>query len=162
MLYDLSQTTIPMDNVDVEYLAMPRRWEIGNITRFMLVIGPVSSIFDYVTFFMMLYLFKAWDKPELFQTGWFVESLLTQTLIIHIIRTAKLPFVESRASFPLILSSLLVAGVGIGLPFTWLGSALGFMPPPPTYWAALICILLSYGLLTHLVKTWFIGRFGLG
>jgi P-type Mg2+ transporter len=83
LLYDFSQTTIPTDNVDSEYLAMPRRWDIGNIVKFMLMIGPISSIFDYVTYFLMLYAFNAWDKPALFQTGWFVESLLTQTLIIH-------------------------------------------------------------------------------
>ena len=98
LLYDFSQTAIPTDNVDAEYLAMPRRWDIGNISKFMLLIGPISSIFDYVTFAMMLIVFHAWDKPALFQTGWFVESLLTQTLIIHIIRTAKVPFLESRAS----------------------------------------------------------------
>jgi P-type Mg2+ transporter len=161
LLYDLSQTTIPTDNVDAEYLAMPRRWDIANITRFMLVIGPVSSIFDYVTYFMMLYLFSAWDKPALFQTGWFVESLLTQTLIIHIIRTAKLPFVESRASVALIATSLLVAAAGIAIPFSWLGSVLGFVRLPQTYWIALCFILLSYAILTHLMKTWFVRRFGL-
>ena len=98
LLYDFSQTTIPTDNVDAEYLAVPRRWDIGNIAKFVLFIGPISSIFDYVTYFLMLYGFNAWNNPALFQTGWFVESLLTQTLIIHIIRTAKIPFLESRAS----------------------------------------------------------------
>ena len=84
----------------------------------MLLIGPISSIFDYVTFFMMLTVFHAWDKPALFQTGWFVESLLTQTLIIHIIRTARVPFLESRASAPVIATSLIIAAVGVILPFT--------------------------------------------
>ena len=98
LLYDFSQTTIPTDNVDAEYLAVPRRWDIGNIAKFVLFIGPISSIFDYVTYFTMLYGFHAWTNAALFQTGWFVESLLTQTLIIHIIRTAKIPFLESRAS----------------------------------------------------------------
>ena len=97
LLYDFSQTTIPTDNVDAEYLAVPRRWDIGNIAKFVLFIGPISSIFDYVTYFTMLYGFGAWTNAALFQTGWFVESLLTQTLIIHIIRTAKIPFLESRA-----------------------------------------------------------------
>ena len=102
LLYDFSQTAIPTDNVDEEYLAAPRKWDIGNIFKFMMFIGPISSIFDYVTFFMMLYVFDAWNNPSLFQTGWFVESLLTQTLIIHIIRTAKIPFFQSRASAALI------------------------------------------------------------
>ena len=107
LLYDFSQTTIPTDNVDAEWLAKPRQWDIGNIARFVLFIGPISSIFDYVTFFMMLYVFDCWDNPALFQTGWFVESLLTQTLIIHVIRTNKMPFIQSRASWPLIVTSLM-------------------------------------------------------
>ena len=134
LLYDFSQTTIPTDNVDAEYLAVPRRWDIGNMSKFVLLIGPISSIFDYVTFFVMLSVFHAWDKPALFQTGWFVESLLTQTLIIHIIRTAKIPFIESRASAPVIATSLIVAAVGIALPFSWFGGTLGFVPLPPMYW----------------------------
>ena len=161
LLYDFSQTAIPTDNVDAEYLAVPRRWDIGNITRFMVLIGPISSIFDYVTYFMMLYAFGAWDKPALFQTGWFVESLLTQTLIIHIIRTAKVPFLESRASAALITTSLIIAAVGIAIPFSWLGPTLGFVHLPAGYWLPLGGILLSYAILTHLMKTWFVRRFGL-
>ena len=161
LLYDVSQTTIPTDNVDAEYLAVPRRWDLGNLSKFVLLIGPISSIFDYVTFFMMLTVFGAWDKPALFQTGWFVESLLTQTLIIHIIRTAKVPFLESRASAPVIATSLIIAAVGIILPFTWLGGTLGFVPLPPTYWVPLCLILLGYAVLTHLMKTWFTRKFGL-
>ena len=161
LLYDFSQTTIPTDNVDAEYLAAPRRWDISNLSKFVLLIGPISSIFDYVTFFMMLTVFQAWDKPALFQTGWFVESLLTQTLIIHIIRTAKVPFLESRASGALIATSLIIAAVGIILPFTWLGGTLGFVPLPPTYWTALCLILLGYAILTYVMKTWFSRRFGL-
>jgi Mg2+-importing ATPase len=98
LLYDFSQTAIPTDNVDEDYLTVPRKWDIGNIFKFMVFIGPISSIFDYATFFTMLYVFDSWNNPLLFQTGWFVESLLTQTLIIHIIRTAKIPFLQSRAS----------------------------------------------------------------
>ena len=161
LLYDFSQTAIPTDNVDAEFLAVPRRWDIGNITKFMLFIGPISSIFDYVTYFMMLYAFNAWNNPALFQTGWFVESLLTQTLIIHIIRTAKIPFLESRASTALITTTLIIAAIGIALPFSWLGGFLGFVPLPAGYWIALCLILLSYVVLTHFVKTWFIRRFGL-
>jgi Mg2+-importing ATPase len=161
LLYDFSQTTIPTDNVDDEYLAVPRRWDIGNMSKFVLMIGPISSIFDYATFFVLLAVFHAWDKPALFQTGWFVESLLTQTLIIHIIRTAKIPFFESRASAPVIATSLIIAAVGIALPFLWFGEALGFVPLPPTCWIYLVLILLSYAVLTHLVKTWCTRRFGL-
>ena len=98
LLYDFSQTAIPTDKVDEEYLTSPRKWELGNITRFMIFIGPISSIFDYATFFTMLYVFHCWNNPALFQTGWFVESILTQTLIIHIIRTAHIPFLESWAN----------------------------------------------------------------
>ena len=161
LLYDLSQTAIPTDNVDDEYLAVPRRWDIGGITKFVLLIGPISSIFDYVTFALMLGVFHAWDKPALFQTGWFVESLLTQTLIIHIIRTAKVPFLESRASPALIATSLVIAAVGIVLPYTWLGGTLGFVPLPPGYWLPLCLVLLGYAVVTHLMKTWFSRRFGL-
>ena len=161
LLYDFSQTTIPTDNVDAEYLAVPRRWDIGNIMKFVLLVGPISSIFYYVTYFVMLYVFNAWDKPALFQTGWFVESLLTQTLIIHIIRTSKVPFFQSRASVALIATSLIIAAVGIVIPFTWLGAFLGFIPLPPTYWLALVLILPSYAVVTHLMKTWFVRRFGL-
>jgi P-type Mg2+ transporter len=161
LLYDFSQTTIPTDNVDAEYLAVPRRWDIGNIAKFVLFVGPISSIFDYATYFTMLYVFDAWNNAALFQTGWFVESLLTQTLIIHIIRTAKIPFLESRASTALITTTIIIAAIGIALPFSRLGGFLGFVPLPPAYWIALCLILLSYVILTHLVKTWFIRRFGL-
>ena len=161
LLYDFSQTTIPTDNVDAEYLAVPRRWDIGNIMKFVLLIGPISSIFDYVTYFVMLYVFDAWDKPALFRSGWFVESLLTQTLIIHIIRTARVPFFESRASLALLTTSVIIAAVGIVIPFTWLGAFLGFVPLPPGYWIALLLILPSYAVLTHVMKTWFVRRFGL-
>ena len=161
LLYDFSQTTIPTDNVDQEYLAVPRRWDVGNMSKFVLLIGPISSIFDYVTFFIMLSVFHAWDKPALFQTGWFVESLLTQTLIIHIIRTAKIPFFESRASAPVIAASLVIGAVGIALPFTPLGDTLGFLPLPPSYWIYLFLILVGYAVLTHLMKTWCSRKFGL-
>jgi len=161
LLYDFSQTTIPTDAVDPEYLAFPRKWEIGGITRFMVFIGPMSSIFDYATYFVMLYMFHAWNNAALFQTGWFVESILTQTLIIHIIRTAKIPFIQSRASTPLILSTLLICAVAVALPFSPLASALGFTPLPPLYWPIIAAFLLSYATLTHLVKTWFIRRWGI-
>jgi Mg2+-importing ATPase len=161
LLYDFSQTTIPTDNVDEEYLASPRKWDIGNIFKFMVFIGPISSIFDYATYGMMLYVFDAWSNPSLFQTGWFVESLLTQTLIIHIIRTARIPFIESHASPALIATTVIICTVGMTLPFTWAGSALGFVPLPWLYWPLVAGMLVTYAILTHLVKVWFIRKWGL-
>jgi Mg2+-importing ATPase len=162
LLYDFSQTTIPTDHVDEDYLAQPRRWDIGNIAEFMLFIGPISSIFDYVTYFTMYYLFNAntVEKASLFQTGWFVESLLSQTLIIHIIRTRKIPFIQSYASLPLILTTIIICSIGLWLPFSSFAGTLGLTLLPPLYWPILGGILLTYLVLTHLVKTWFIGRFG--
>jgi P-type Mg2+ transporter len=161
LLYDFSQTAIPTDNVDEEFLARPRRWDISNIFKFMVFIGPLSSIFDYSTYGMMLFVFDAWTNPALFQTGWFVESLLTQTLIIHIIRTAKIPFIESHASPALITTTIIICAVGITLPFTWAGSALGFVPLPWLYWPLVGTMLLAYAILTHFVKVWFVRKWGL-
>ncbi|MDU6834231.1 MAG: cation transporting ATPase C-terminal domain-containing protein, partial [Bradyrhizobium sp.] len=161
LLYDFSQTTIPTDNVDDEYVASPRKWDIGNIFKFMIFIGPISSIFDYATYGMMLFVFDAWNNAPLFQTGWFVESLLTQTLIIHIIRTAKIPFIESRASPALITTTIIICTIGMTLPFTWAGAALGFVPLPWTYWPLVTAMLLMYAVLTHFVKVWFTRRWGL-
>jgi Mg2+-importing ATPase len=109
---------------------------------------------------MMLYVFNCWQNPALFHTGWFVESLFTQTLIIHVIRTNKIPFIESRASWPLILTSIIIVVVGAGLTVSPLANTLGFIPLPPLYWLFLAIILLGYALLTQAVKTWFIRRFG--
>jgi Mg2+-importing ATPase len=161
LLYDFSQTAIPTDNVDEDYLKQPRRWDIGNIFKFMVFIGPISSIFDYATYAMMLFIFDSWSNAPLFQTGWFVESLLTQTLIIHIIRTAKIPFIESRASAPLIATTIVICVIGMTLPFTWMGGALGFVPLPGLYWPLVASMLLSYATLTHLVKAWFVRRWGM-
>jgi Mg2+-importing ATPase len=161
LLYDFSQTAIPTDNVDEEYIAAPRHWDISNIFKFMVFVGPISSIFDYATYAMMLFVFNAWTNPSLFQTGWFVESLLTQTLIIHIIRTAKVPFIESRASPALITTTIIICVVGVTLPFTWAGSALGFTPLPALYWPFVAGMLLCYATLTHLVKLWFVRRWGM-
>lgn len=159
LLYDFSQTTIPTDNVDAEWLAKPRRWAINKILRFILFIGPISSIFDYITFFIMLYIFNCWDNPKLFHTGWFVESIFTQTLIIHVIRTNKIPFFQSRASWPLLLTSLLIVGVGAWLTVSPLANALGFVPLPPFFWLLLTLMMICYALLTQGVKVWFVRRF---
>jgi len=160
LLYDFSQTTIPTDQVDADWLTRPRKWTIGEIQRFILFIGPISSIFDYATFFIMLYVFNAWNNPALFHTGWFVESLFTQTLIIHVIRTNKLPFIQSRASWPLIFTSIIIVSVGAWLTVSPLAETLGFVALPPLYWLLLAVMLVCYVLLTQLVKTWFYRKFG--
>jgi Mg2+-importing ATPase len=160
LLYDFSQTTIPTDEVDAEWLTTPRQWTIDKLLRFILFIGPISSIFDYLTFFLMLSVFNSWQNPALFHTGWFVESLFTQTLIIHVIRTNKLPFIESRASWPLIISSLIIVAVGVWLTVSPLADMLGFVPLPPLYWLYLAIMLLCYAVLTQVVKRWFVRRFG--
>ena len=160
LLYDFSQTTIPTDQVDAEWLIKPRQWTIGRILRFILFMGPISSIFDYLTFYMMLYMFNCWHNPALFQTGWFVESLFTQTLIIHVIRTNRIPFIQSRASWPLILTSLIIVAGGTWLTVSPLAGSLGFVPLPPLYWLYLVLMMLGYALLTQVVKSWFVRRFG--
>ena len=163
LLYDFSQTAIPTDGVDEEYLARPRRWEIGNIGRFMVMIGPISSLFDYATYCTMYFLFGARTPTQaaLFQTGWFVESIISQTLIIHVIRTSRLAFIESRASTPLMLTSLGVCAVGATLPYSPFAGALGFVPLPPLYWPILALMVLAYLVLTHAMKVWFHRRFGI-
>ncbi|MGA2071752.1 MAG: magnesium-translocating P-type ATPase [Sedimentisphaerales bacterium] len=160
LLYDFSQTTIPTDEVDADWLSRPRTWTIGKILRFILFIGPISSLFDYATFFMMLYFFNCWQNPALFHTGWFVESIFTQTLIIHVIRTNKIPFIESWASWPLILTSVIIVAVGAWLTVSPLAKTLGFVSLPLMYWLYLAIILLGYAILTQVVKAWFIRRFG--
>ncbi|MGO8788452.1 MAG: magnesium-translocating P-type ATPase, partial [Terriglobia bacterium] len=146
LLYDFSQVPIPADAVDEEQVARPRPWNIGEIKRFILFIGPISSIFDYTTFFVMLYIFKCWDpsRASLFQTGWFVESLMTQTLIIHVIRTNKMPFIQSRASWALTATTLAIMAFGMLLPYSPLASALGFTHLPRMYWPILMLTLLAY------------------
>lgn len=160
LLYDFSQTTIPTDQVDAEWLVKPRQWTIDKILRFILFIGPISSIFDYLTFFLMLYVFNSWNNPALFHTGWFVESLFTQTLIIHVIRTDKILFIQSRASWPLIITSVIIVGVGALLTISPLANTLGFVSLPPMYWLYLAIMMLGYAVLTQVVKVWFVKRFG--
>ncbi len=156
MLYDFSQVPIPTDAVDEEQVARPRPWNIGEIRRFILCIGPISSIFDYSTFFVMLWAFKCWDpsRASVFQTGWFVESLMTQILVIHIIRTNKIPFLESRSSRPLAITTLSILLLGAWLPYSPLASALGLAHLPGMYWPILTLTLLCYISLTQGVKVW--------
>jgi Mg2+-importing ATPase len=160
LLYDFSQVPIPTDTVGLEETAKPRPWHIGEITKFILLIGPISSIFDYTTYFVMLYVFDAWDpsRASLFQTGWFVESLMTQTLIIHVIRTKKIPFIQGRASWPLTVTTAIVMSVGMWLPYSPLATALGFTQLLPLYWPLLFLTLLCYVVLTQIVKMWLIRK----
>jgi Mg2+-importing ATPase len=152
LLYDFSQTTIPTDSVDEEFLQKPRKWAMGDMRKFIISIGPISSIFDYLTYFIMLFVFNCWANPALFHTGWFVESLMTQTMIIHIIRTNKIPFIQSRASWPLIATTLIIVGIGMYLPFSPLAETLGFVPLPPLYWILLAGMLVTYMTMTHFIK----------
>lgn len=161
LLYDVSQISIPWDSMDREFLEQPQKWDAGGISRFMLFIGPISSIFDYVTFALMFFLFKA-NTPEhqgLFQSGWFVEGLLSQTLIVHMIRTRKIPFIQSWATAPVVALTSLVMVIGISIPFSPFATALKMEPLPIGYFPWLLGILLGYCLLTQLMKLWFIKRF---
>ncbi|MEM2340161.1 MAG: magnesium-translocating P-type ATPase [Candidatus Bathyarchaeia archaeon] len=157
LLYDFSQFTIPTDDVDPEYIERPKRWDIAFIRRFMAFLGPVSSLFDFLTFFIMLLVFQATEP--LFQTAWFLESLCTQTLVIFSIRTRRVPFYRSRPSGPLVLSTLAIVGSALILPFTPLGPLFGFVKPPPTFFAALAALIGAYMALTEVVKKWFYGRY---
>lgn len=160
LLYDFSQVPIPADSVDDEQLTRPRPWNISEITRFILYIGPISSIFDYTTFFVMLWVFKCWDpsRASLFQTGWFVESLMTQTLIIHVIRTNKIPFLQSRASRSLTITTLCIMAFAMWLPYSPIASALGFTHLPRLYWPILMFTLLGYVGLTQIIKVWLLRK----
>jgi Mg2+-importing ATPase len=180
LLYDFSQVPIPTDNVGQQQIAKPRPWHIGEIARFIIFIGPISSIFDYTTYCVMWFVFKCSQlglvpPPELvarftntladhtyaaalFNTGWFVESLMTQTLIIHVIRTNLIPFVQSRASWQLTMTTILIMGIGAYLPYSPLATPLGFVPLPPLYWAILLATLLCYVGLTQVIKTWLVRK----
>jgi Mg2+-importing ATPase len=140
-LYDLAQITIPTDRVDDEYLRKPQRWNIAMIRNFMIVIGPISSIFDFLTFFVLLRFFHA--APELFHTGWFVESLATQTLVLFVIRTRR-PAWRSRPSAALTATTLIIVAIAIVLPYTPAAGLIGFVPLPPTYLAFVVAATLAY------------------
>ena len=160
LLYDFSQVPIPVDSVDEEQVTSPRPWNISEITRFILFIGPISSIFDYTTFFVMLWIFHCWDpaRAALFQTGWFVESLMTQTLIIHVIRTNKIPFIQSRASFSLTMTTLAIMTFGAFLPYSPLAAPLGLTHLPALYWPILLATLFCYMALTQAIKVWLLKK----
>ncbi len=160
LLYDFSQLAIPWDRMDAEFLARPRRWDPSGIARFMLCMGPVSSVFDVLTFVVLWFVFHATSPAQqsLFQSGWFVEGLLTQTLIVHVIRTRKVPFVESRASLPVMVTTAAVMAVGVCVPFTPFGHAVGLVSLPGAYFPWLGALLLGYCLLAQAVKRWYTAR----
>lgn len=161
LLYDISQTTIPFDRMDPEFLRKPCKWDASDLKRFMIYIGPISSIFDIVTYLVMWHVFGC-NSPEhqsLFQSGWFIEGLLSQTLIVHMIRTRKIPFIQSRATWPVIGMTTLVMVIGIVIPFTSFGASIGLQALPLSYFPWLVGILLSYCVLTQLVKNWYIRKF---
>ncbi|MGB8652038.1 MAG: magnesium-translocating P-type ATPase [Mycobacteriales bacterium] len=153
LLYDSSQLAIPTDHVDPEQLARPSRWDISLIRRFMLFFGPISSLFDFATFGVMLWGFHA--SASLFHSGWFVESLATQTLVIFAIRTRRTPFFRSHPSVPLLLAALGVVLVGAVLPGTGLGQELGFTPLPGQFFTALVLMVVAYLTLIEIGKSWF-------
>jgi Mg2+-importing ATPase len=181
LLYDFSQVPIPTDNVGPMQTARPKPWNMGEIAKFIICIGPISSIFDYTTYCLMWFYFKcsdlglpapqflAWRFPHtsepdttyaaaLFHTGWFVESLMTQTLIVHVIRTNLIPFVQSRASWQLTMTTILIMGIGAVLPFSPLAQFLGFVPLPWQFWPFLLATLICYVALTQLVKVWLLKK----
>jgi Mg2+-importing ATPase len=161
LLYDVSQISIPWDRMDEEFLKKPKKWDASGIQRFMIFIGPISSIFDYATFILMFFFFRA-NSPEqqsLFQSGWFVEGLLSQTLIVHMIRTRKIPFIQSWAAAPVVALTSTIMVIGITIPFTPLANALNMQRLPFIYFPWLIGLLLCYCVLTQLVKNWYIRKF---
>ncbi|EHP39495.1 magnesium-translocating P-type ATPase [Cupriavidus basilensis OR16] len=160
LLYDFSQTALPTDNVDDDAVSRPRRWEIGKLGRYILCIGPISSLFDYITFATLYWGLGASTPAQqhLFQTGWFLESLLSQTLIVHVIRTRNIPFVQSRGSTALIATTLAICLIGIWLPYSPLAAPLGLVSAPGTFWLFLPPIILGYCCLTYALRGWLIRR----
>lgn len=161
LLYDISQTTIPFDRMDAEYLRKPRKWDASGLSRFMIWIGPISSIFDLTTYLLMWYLFKcrSAEMQALFQSGWFVEGLLSQTLIVHMIRTRKIPFIQSRASWPVMAMTFAIMAFGIAIPFTPFGASIGLVALPWSYFPWLAATLTAYCVLTQAIKNRYVKRF---
>jgi len=161
LLYDISQISIPWDHMDKEFLEKPRKWDASGIARFMVFIGPISSIFDVTTFCLMWYVFKADNiqMQSLFQSGWFIEGLLSQTLIVHMIRTEKIPFIQSRPAPPVLLLTMAIMAIGIAIPYTVFGKSVGLVALPASYFPWLVLTLLSYCVLTQFVKRLYIRHF---
>lgn len=162
LLYDFSQLTLPWDKVDEEYLRQPRKWDASNIGRFMIWIGPTSSIFDITTYALMWFVFHANSvaTESLFHSGWFIEGLLSQTLVVHMLRTRKIPFIQSTAALPVLLTTSLIMTIGIYLPFSPMGPMIGLQALPISYFPWLVATLLSYCLAAQLMKGVYIRRFG--
>ena len=175
LLYDISQIAIPWDNVDKDFLAKPRKWVATDIKRFMLIIGPSSSIFDYATFAVLYFLicpmafggasYHTLNSTQqlmfagLFQTGWFIESLFSQTLVMQVLRTEKIPFFQSRSSFAVISSALILLIIGLILPYTGLGHSIGFVPVPLPFYYWLAAILIGYITVAQLLKKWYVRKY---
>ncbi len=162
LMYDISQLSLPWDKMDKEFLRKPRKWDSKNIGRFMLWIGPTSSIFDITTYALMWYVFAAnsVEHQALFQSGWFIEGLLSQTLVVHMLRTQKIPFIQSTAALPVLLTTGLVMVLGIYIPFSPLGALVGLQPLPWEYFPWLAATLVSYCVVAQLMKRFYIRRFG--
>lgn len=161
LLYDISQISIPWDRVDDEFLEKPRQWESRGMLKFILFVGPISSVFDILTFLIMWYVFGA-NRPEmqhLFQSGWFIEGLMSQVLIVHMIRTEKIPFLQSSAAWPVLLLTGIIMATAVALPYTHLATSLHLEPLPWTYFPWLIAMMLGYCTLTQIVKRWYIRKF---
>jgi magnesium-translocating P-type ATPase len=161
LLYDVSQIAIPFDRMDAEYLIRPQNWDAGAIRRFMFWFGPLSSLFDIITFLILYFVFKA-NTPAnqaLFQTGWFMVGLATQTLIVHLIRTSRVPIIESRASKPLLISTLVITAIGLALPYTLIGAALDMVFMPPVFFLWFACIIVLYAFAVQVLKKLYIGRY---
>ncbi|MBP1428901.1 cation transporting ATPase C-terminal domain-containing protein, partial [Providencia rettgeri] len=162
LLYDISQLALPWDKMDKEFLKRPRKWDAKNIGRFMIWIGPTSSIFDITTFALMWYVFQANSVAHeaLFQSGWFVEGLLSQTLVVHMLRTQKIPFIQSTAALPVMLTTGLIMALGLYIPFSSFGEMIGLQPLPIEYFPWLALTLVSYCVVAQLMKQFYIKRFG--
>jgi Mg2+-importing ATPase len=159
-LYDVSQISIPSDNVDPALLRRPKRWQIGFIRQFMTIIGPISSIYDFLTFGLLLWVFHASTNAPLFRSAWFVESLATQTLVVFVIRTAGNPF-KSRPSRPLLMAVIAIVAIATVLPYTPVGALLRFTPLPLSLLGAIAGLTVTYLVVVQVVKTWFYRRHAL-
>jgi Mg2+-importing ATPase len=153
LLYDTANMTLPTDNVDDEFVMKPKKWDMGFVRKYTLFFGPFSSLYDFLTYGIMLFIFAA--PPALFQSGWFVESFATEILVIFVIRTRKTPFYKSRPGKWLTILTLSCLALGIAIPFTPLGTFLGFTPLPPIYWLLLVLMVVTYLLLVDAGKVFF-------
>lgn len=162
LLYDCSQAALATDRVEPRYLTVPRRWEVDSLRRYVLCFGPISSVFDYATFALLWFGLSATHDPALFQSGWFVESLLSQTLIVYVLRTAAAPSLDNLPSPALMATTAMACGIALWLPGSPLAPALGMAPLPVAYWWGLAAILAAYALVTEAAKSWLVRRFGIG